>query len=510
MNLTTGKWIPVIWADGRYEKVSLSDVFEKGTQMTDLAVRPHERIALMRLLICIAQAALDGPADYDEWQACLPRLAPAAVAYLKKWKDHFELFGDGARFLQMPGISSEKLAAGDENSPSKLDMTLATGNNSTIFDNEAGAARTFDPSFMALSLLTYQCFSPGGLISNVKWCGEDRGRASKNAPCIMKGMIHSYIRKGDVLATIHANILSREAIAVAGQEWGRPLWEAMPLSPNDTENINNATLTYLGRMVAFSRLVLLDASGRNILLGNGLEYDVEWRESAGTTTIKTLKGKEELTSVGGSPDKGIWRVAHSLAVVRKTASNMAYGPLALAQADLTHAVDLWSGALIANKSKLIDTIESVLSLPPAMFADQGQAIYRDGVVHSEEWERRLSRGIAIYHRHLKDEIEKSEFRKRGNLVKQKAATHFWTSVEQRVPDLLSVTVAPQELYPDGATEPVWSATRWGQALARHAREAYDLACPRETPRQIQAYVAGLKALFESRPVLSSTQESDHE
>ena len=60
MNLTIDKWIPVVWHDGRHDSVSLNDVFLSGDKICDLSVRPHERIALMRLLVCIAQAALDG------------------------------------------------------------------------------------------------------------------------------------------------------------------------------------------------------------------------------------------------------------------------------------------------------------------------------------------------------------------------------------------------------------------------------------------------------------------
>ena len=61
MNLTTEAWIPAVWRDGTPGRVSLREVFERGHDLRDLAVRPHERIALMRLLICVAQAALDGP-----------------------------------------------------------------------------------------------------------------------------------------------------------------------------------------------------------------------------------------------------------------------------------------------------------------------------------------------------------------------------------------------------------------------------------------------------------------
>lgn len=60
MNLTTDAWIPTAWGDGSPKAVSLREAFEHGHEIQDLSVRPHERIALMRLLVCIAQAAFDG------------------------------------------------------------------------------------------------------------------------------------------------------------------------------------------------------------------------------------------------------------------------------------------------------------------------------------------------------------------------------------------------------------------------------------------------------------------
>src|SRR5437667_4242497 len=83
MNLTIDPWIPIVWLNGRSGIVSLSDAYARGEEIRDLAVRPHERIAVMRLLICIAQVALDGPANRDDWKACQWKIAAAAVVYLK-------------------------------------------------------------------------------------------------------------------------------------------------------------------------------------------------------------------------------------------------------------------------------------------------------------------------------------------------------------------------------------------------------------------------------------------
>lgn len=105
MNLVEDPWIPVVFETGNSGQVSLGEAFSGGRKIADLAVRPHERIAVMRLLICIAQAALDGPADKSEWLQCREQIAAQAQVYLSRWRHAFELFGDGQRFLQMPNLA---------------------------------------------------------------------------------------------------------------------------------------------------------------------------------------------------------------------------------------------------------------------------------------------------------------------------------------------------------------------------------------------------------------------
>ncbi|HON48891.1 MAG TPA: type I-E CRISPR-associated protein Cse1/CasA, partial [Kiritimatiellia bacterium] len=103
MNLVKEPWIPVVMQDGKPARVSLRDAFAKGEDIADLAANPCQRIALMRLLICVAQAALDGPKDEEDWLACKPRLVPAVLSYLDTWQHRFNLFGEHA-FLQVDGL----------------------------------------------------------------------------------------------------------------------------------------------------------------------------------------------------------------------------------------------------------------------------------------------------------------------------------------------------------------------------------------------------------------------
>ena len=507
MNLTTDKWIPVVWEDGKAEKVSLLEVFQQGEMIRDLAVRPHERIALMRLLICIAQAALDGPKDHEDWKTCRDHLPQVAAKYLAKWKHAFELFGDGQRFLQVKADGDERPGAndGDTGMPSKLDFSLATGNSSTLFDNAGGSDRQFLPDALALLLLTYQNFSPGGLIADVKWKGVAMGRTSLHSPCIVKGMLHAYVMRKTLTETLCANLLSAEQSKMLGYSWGVPVWEMMPDSSVPSVAVDNATRSYLGRLVPLSRAIWLFPGGRKMIMGTALPYSPDWREVAATIVIRDRNGKSERTPLNASLVKSVWREAHSLAVLATAENQMLGGPLPLMLLDRQEASDMWCGALVANKAKLLDAIESVLHIPASMFGDTGQKLYQRGVQQAENWGRKLNRAVSTCHRELHDELDKAEFRKRGNVIKQKAASHYWTSIEQKVPLLLALLDNPAFLQPDSTAKEQWGVTDWGQSLARAARTAYELACPHETPRQLKAYSLGLNALF--KPVEPETNES---
>lgn len=509
MNLTTDKWIPVVWEDGRADKVSLLAVFQQGDQIRDLSVRPHERIALMRLLICIAQAALDGPKNQEEWKTCQARLPAAAAMYLAKWKHAFEMFGDGQRFLQVNNVLVAKELADDElSSPSKLDFALATGNSTTLFDNAGGSQRIFCPDILAIQLLTHQNFSPGGLIGDVQWNGIAMGRTSNHSPCVVKAMLHAYVVQGLLLKTVCANLISAEQVNILNCEWGAPIWEKMPDGPKAIENVKNATQTYLGRLVPMSRVVKLSRDGRSMVMGAAFPYDPKWRETAATIVIRERNGNPERVILNASLVKSVWREAHSMAVLSAANSQMLGGPVALMSRNKAESVDLWCGALVANKAKLLDAFESVLHIPASMFSDTGQRLYQQGVQQAESWGRRINHAVSVCHRELHDDLDKAEFRKRGNVVKQRATSHYWTAIEQKVPLLLALIENPEPLSPDGASKENWGATDWGKALARTARSAYELACPHETPRQLKAYSLGLSVFF--KPVESEAPETSTE
>jgi CRISPR system Cascade subunit CasA len=243
MNLTIDPWIPAIRADGRRDLFSLQDLFAQAHELRDLAVKPHERIALMRLLLCIAQAALDGPEDENAWEQCHSLIQPRVRVYLDKWRGSFDLLGGGPRFLQLPNLKPGK-ETDTGNAATKLDLALATGNNSTLFYNYAGTPRELRSARSAINLLAFQCFSPGGRIGIARWNGtETAGKGSCNhAPCTPSSMVHTLLLGESLLQTFHLNLLSRETVTdfFGLNRWGQPVWELPVKEAGDRTAVENA------------------------------------------------------------------------------------------------------------------------------------------------------------------------------------------------------------------------------------------------------------------------------
>ena len=470
MNLTLDPWIPALRADGRRELFSLQHLFAQAHELRDLAVKPHERIALMRLLLCIAQAALDGPADEAEWESCRSLIQPQVRNYLAKWKAEFELFGEGGRFLQArPGVLAEAVPAMVNEGIARLNLCLASGeSNATLFDNSASDIRDFTSAQAALALLTYQCYSP--LL----------GRGYKGrSPCADESMLHSLLLGDNLLETVRLNLLTIETITdcYSPHGAGRPIWESPLTRKPSNADLELLTQSYLGRLVPLSRAIWLD-SPTSMTLANALVYegldDSGYREA--TATVVAKDSKVALLSIRA--DRGIWRELAAICIKGRHADQSS-GPLAFRNPFPSAGISIWVGAMIfpRRNAKIEDVIESVYSLPPGLFTDFGRAAYEAGVTHAEEREGALIQCVKAYATTLKVAAPAYD----------RARQQFWTRVEQHLSALFDLARHPDLIQdlPNSA---------WGQAVEAAAREAYEQSCPRQTPRQIEAYAQGLRKL----------------
>jgi len=485
MNLTGDPWVPVVFATGENRLVSLTDAFRRGEEILDLVATPPQRIALTRLLVCIAQAALDGPEDEEDWRPCRGRIKPAALAYLGSHKDCFELYGDHA-FLQVPNLAPTRNATLD-----KFDFGLAAGNNAVLFDHGATAdGRAQSPAWSALMVLTYQCFSPGGMIGTSTWGANTTSKNSEHAPCLEGSMLHTIVRGASLLETIHMNLLTREMIAKAPElGWGRPVWEAMPDGAQDPQ-IAEITKTYLGRLVPVSRGIKLAEAHTQATLVNGCAYPKLPQREPAATVIR--RGKDQvLAYLGIDLARHPWRdLASVLAFSHTPAEGGAWVFHHLVPGD--GHVDLWAGGLAANKGKVLDVAEWAFHLPLSLIGETELDKYKKGVKLTDAGSGKLWSAVTAYCEDLSlSEFRQTDMRSRQqrNKVLAKATTSYWRKLDAKFGVLIETA---NELTAELAGE-------WYTIVRAAMDQAYERACPHETARQIRAYAKGAQRLRLRKP-----------
>jgi CRISPR system Cascade subunit CasA len=546
-NLVDELWIPVTLADGfpgRTERspaprVSLREAFEHGGRIVDLRCYPHERIALMRLLICIAQRALDGPATEEEWQTCRADFAGKAVDYLEKNRDCFDLLGDGPRFLQARGSS-------DAGEVSVFRLRLIDKEGPALFDAHVQPETCMPREDLAVALVTYQSFAAGG------WTGANipdpdskrtkKGDVKKVRESVEAGLcregssLHGFVLGQNMLNTVWLNMVCRSEIP-APMTWrlqAKPVWETGCDKSSDYPERDFKT-EYLGRLVPLSRAIWLHDNLQTAELASGLRYGVfsdskdqkTKRIKPGThirevsASIRLVDGKDDKprlvsASEGGGVPKAAWRELHAVAVLGH--SEKRGGPVALnhLRSSPDQELRLWCGALVGDQAKVVDVIESVFRFPSSLLEDADTAevedpkqcpgpnrTYRKGVDVAGDWEKRLRNAVKKYRKRLKDQDK-------GGGIQNRAATRYWTVLEQKAqPVLLHAVAVGGEGFIPG--DKFWMAkSPWGIEVIRAARDAYEFACPHSTPKQLRAYAAGLRALFRKAAEKSADNGQEEE
>lgn len=459
---------------GEASLVSLSTLFAEARSIVDLDVRPHERIAVVRLLICIAHAA--GGIPDDDLGTFRENYASDATDYLKKSEivPYFELFGDGPRFLQLPVTSKELVSS------SKLFPMLASGNNPTVLDHEGGTIRVFSAEKLAMGLLVFQNFYP-------LYGAGYKGRG----PCVDSNMLHTFVQGATLHEAIANNCLDAAEVGQFSGGAGRPLWEQFPSSMKDNVAVANATTTYLGRLVPMHRSLRFTDDGTHFYhVKDSMEYppfDTYSREPSSTIVLWGKRGEEAPRLLPARLDQAVWRQLAALTVLRRDTANQASAP-PVVQCYVQNGGDdcrIWTGAVVTDfKAKILNLVESTFILPAAMFGS-GRATYHKGVQFAEMWEGRLKKAVSAYGVAMKKDKPSTAA----------ASHHFWNALDQQSDVLLKVIRHPELLDNEGQTFGFGSNDPWTKLVNQSARGAYEDCCPRQTPRHYEAFAAGLRALY---------------
>lgn len=389
-NLAKDAWIPCMGPRGNVRLLSLGKIFAKAEEIRDLAVQPHERIALMRLLQCITLAA--GGIE-------------KAGAYLREWEGAFELYaeGDGGAFLQLPGLEGEARVE-----LLKLAPAGTAGNTSRLFENDAARAQV-SPAQAALHLLTLQNFAPCGTIGTALWAGEPTARKTPDAcpagPCAAGSALHALLLGRNLRDTL---LLSLRSLRQSPLPLGRPVWEQMPQSPRDSAALLNATGTLCGRLVPLCRAVRL--AGDRCILARGLDYG---SASPPEPSMPTADGRP----IGTAPHLPLWRCA----------------PAALASLsgqELPPGTALWMGCLMTDRAKVLGTREVRLPLPAGVSPEAAAESLRALTTAADALEARTAEAAERY---AEDVCAES---RRAAALRREAALRFRSEVQHALPDLL--------------------------------------------------------------------------
>ena len=513
-NLIDEPWIPVLMRDGTNRPVSLGEVFaDTDGTIVDLALNPYERVAVFRLLLCIAQAALGSERLKDEtdWLAAKDIVGPVSADYLKKWHDRFFLYGPHA-FLQPDSAQlqeekNEKRANGvttdigfiGNASIGKLCLARSSGNNSTLFDHAASIpTRAMSDSERVINLLVFQSFSSGGRFSQCFWDGKlsPSNGSAFSSPCRESDMLFSIMRGANLIDSIWLNLLTESMLDSAKIDWGFPVWECDDLSRKDTGAL---AFTYLGHLVPLSRVVKQIRHESQMILGEGVIYPTlnpdqknpekrpfGWREPM--AAVKQ-DGTGNPSYVASSPARLPWRELTSLLAIHGFHGSTA--AFALRHRDSVREEKefvLWTGGLCTDQAKDVDTVEWSARLSALLLEDSAMQEYQNSIARADRQSIALYFACKAYALIIKTPdpskaIKKSDEVRLVSPFSVPAERAYWDILAQKESQKLVLDVDSQTYKDD-----------WRKATRKAAEEAYRRACPAMTARQMEAFAQGYSKL----------------
>lgn len=438
-NLTGDPWIPVLRQDGRQSEVPLLELFERGGEIVDLAVPPADRIALMRLLLCIVMRSQPKlPESMADWLELTPELiAKHAAEYLRKWRDAFDLYGEHA-FLQVNGLARQNNASQD-----KLDFTLASGNNHTLFDHDAAEdGRPHSDAWLARKLLVSQSFSTGGTIGQNTWNGVSVPNSSGASPLMEGSPLHVFCLGQNILDTLRLNLIPLAELGTI--KLGVPVWETPPDGPAKAQEFD---ATLFGRLVPISRAVKLTGDSSRVTVAEACRYSKlpKFIDPYLENHRNPPKNKKDQSSgisyLGVHPDRHPWRELESLLALAGPGSGATPPKNLLVRKYLPRKsiLRLWCGGVVSDQAKYTFAGEWMLSLPvwKISLSEFMQELF-DFTKNAEQIDVLLKAHIHKFWDAL-SEIRKADIKVAAGRDRAKAdmSREYWSRLNRAVPRFLA-------------------------------------------------------------------------
>jgi len=478
-NLVDEPWIPVVDVG----RVSLWQVFSN-PEYRSLGGNPVQKIALMKLLLAIAQAA-ETPVDEPAWQELgAEGLARGCLIYLDRWHERFYLYGKQP-FLQMPAI-----AAAAVQSYGAVLPQVSTGNTTVL--SQTQVERSLDDAEKSVLLVSLMAFALSGkktdnsVILTPGYSGKrnDKGKPSsgKSGPAVPHwGLLHNFLLGNNLQETLWLNLLTAEQIEqtnIFPQGVGTAPWEQMPAG-EDCVVAQKLKQSLLGRLVPLCRFCLLTDAGLHY--SEGLAH-AGYKEGVADPSMAINYSGKDPKALWVDPEKRPWRELTSLLSFFEQGSSQGFQSVQIRAGldrarGVTESFAIWSGGLRVSStageqfvSGSDDFVESVIWLHSEILGQDWFAQLK------AEMEVLDGQAKALYGRVMA--FFKEQKVDGGKQAAQ--ATHlFWQLCERNFQELVD-SCDPDE---QGRLQ----RQRMRKRFADYIQQAYDRFCPKETARQLDAW-----------------------
>ncbi|WP_127958182.1 type I-E CRISPR-associated protein Cse1/CasA [Serratia microhaemolytica] len=473
-NLIDQPWIPV--AD--VGRVSLRDIFSC-PEYRMLGGNPTQKIALLKLLQAIAQAAVT-PEDEQHWQTLgWQGMAQRVIEYLEQWHDRFYLYGEHP-FLQMPAIINAALKPFGTVLPE-----VATGNTSVL--TQIQVEKLLDDGDKALLLLSQMAYALGGkktdnsLVLTAGYRGKtnEKGKAATAKPGSAvghMGLLHNFCIGSSILKTIWLNLFTQSEIAelkIYPHGLGCPPWQQMPQG-EDCSVAKQLKGSLIGRLIPLGRFCLLTPEGLHY--SEGIAHSNYKEGIFDPSAAIDFSGKEPKAR-WTDPEYRPWRELSSLlSFIGQQHSNFQCIQLRLALNKARRQqekIAIWSGGLRVSSnageqyvSGSDDMVESLCWLEPRMLQEIWFIALQKEMAELEQLAKTLYGCVSGYYRTLLVD---------GAGHTAQATVLFWQLCERHAQALV-----------DGCEQ---SEIRYSlrRQFAHYAQQVFDQMCAHQTARQLEAW-----------------------
>jgi len=474
-NLIDEPWLPVANAG----TASLRQVFSQ-PEYRALGGNPVQKIAAVKLLLAIAQAAAT-PANDADWAAMgAAGMAQSCLAYLDAWRDRFWLYGERP-FLQMPAI-----ARAETKSAGAVLAEVATGNTTVL--TQINVDRMLSDADQALLLTCLMGFALGGkktdnsVVLSPGYAGKTKknGRpatARPGASLGFAGFLHSFLIGSSLQESLWLNLLTHEQIGET-RVWtaglGRPPWERMPCG----ESCPRARLlqnSLMGRLLPMSRFCLL-AEGR-IHYSEGIAHS-SYKEGMIDPSVSVNASGKKVKALWVDPEKRPWRSLTALLSFLSPGGPGGFDCLQLRGGLLrarlqAEQLGVWSGGLRVSSnageqfvSGADDFIESSITLPMKTLDEPWFVALQREMGELDNLSRILYSAALNYGKTLHAD---------GKGLAGRAVNLFWQLCEPHFQHLI-----------DGCDDPK-RMRQLRRIFADIVNQCYNRFCPSTAARQLEAW-----------------------